>query len=154
MRRRETLSPFGTSPFQHQPAILARHSGAKTMSLGSTPVVWLKSGLCHLTGSPSCAKTVRLTADVPYVKKRNRVPGEHGSSIVIGGSQPRGIEKLIPRTPKLLPTEEHPKDLLRCEAAKACPFGPLGAPSCHERVLCQRPRLIPYELYVSLRVLG
>jgi hypothetical protein len=122
MRRRETLSPFGTSPFQHQPAILARHSGAKTMSLGSTPVVWLKSGLCHLTGSPSCAKTVRLTADVPYVKKRNRVPGEHGPSIVIGGSQPRGIEKSIPRTPKLLQPRNTQKIFLDMRSGQGIPF--------------------------------
>jgi len=44
------------------------------MSLGSTPVVWLKSGLSHLIRSPSCAKTVRLTAAVAYVKKGNNVP--------------------------------------------------------------------------------
>lgn len=73
MRRRETLSPLGTPPFQNQPAILARHPGAKAMSLGSTPVVWLKSGLSHLIGSPSCAKTVRLTAAVAYVKKGTNV---------------------------------------------------------------------------------
>ena len=69
MSRRETLSAFGTPPFQHQPAVLARHSGAKAMSLGSTPVVWLKSGLSHLIRSPSCAKTVRLAVAVSYVKK-------------------------------------------------------------------------------------
>ncbi len=73
MKRRETLSPLGTPPFQHQPAILAGHPGAKTVSLGPTPVVWLKSGLSHLIGSPSCAKTVRLTAAVASVKKASKI---------------------------------------------------------------------------------
>lgn len=73
MKRRETLSPLGTPPFQHQPAILAGHPGAKTVSLGPTPVVWLKSGLSHLIGSPSCAKTVRLTAAVASVKKGSKI---------------------------------------------------------------------------------
>ncbi len=43
------------------------------MSLGSTPVVWLKSGLSHLIKIPSCAKTVRLTAAVASVKKPTKL---------------------------------------------------------------------------------
>ena len=42
------------------------------MSLGSTPVVWLKSGLSHLIKSPSYAKTVRLTARCGSVKKGSK----------------------------------------------------------------------------------
>lgn len=72
MRRCETLSPLGAPPFQYQPAILARHPGPKAMCLGSTSVVWLERGLGHLIRSTSCAKTVRLTAAVAYVKKGKR----------------------------------------------------------------------------------
>jgi hypothetical protein len=39
------------------------------MRLGSTSVVWLKSGLSHLFRISLRAKTVRLTATVGYVKK-------------------------------------------------------------------------------------
>jgi hypothetical protein len=82
MRRCETLSPLGTSPLQYQPAILACHSGAKAVRLGSTPVVWLKSWLGHLFRSPSCAKTVRLTAAVAYVKKGKKVPQAPGKGLI------------------------------------------------------------------------
>ena len=76
--RRETLSPLGTPALQHQPAILASHPGAKAMGLGSTPVVWLKSGLRHRWIS-SCAKTVRLTATVASVKKATLIVAHFGS---------------------------------------------------------------------------
>jgi hypothetical protein len=47
MGRRQTLTPFGATPFQNQTAILARHPGAEAVRLGATAVVGLKRSLRH-----------------------------------------------------------------------------------------------------------
>lgn len=67
--RRKSLPSLGSTPLEHQPPVLARHAGAKTMRLRTAPVVGLKSALGHSDESPSKKKTVRLIAIRTYVKK-------------------------------------------------------------------------------------
>lgn len=47
MRRRETLTPFGATALQDQPAILGSHPRAEAMRLGAATIVRLKGSFRH-----------------------------------------------------------------------------------------------------------
>lgn len=127
------------------------------MSLRSTSVVGLKSGLSHMIKNPSCAKTVRLTAAVCYVKK-----GTQAGLVQIGipkrlnmGLWPTAPERsVLYSISKLFAgSKDRPRRLqLRP------PGSPLDGLSHFPRSdflpPCFMPetRLITYELCVSLRV--
>jgi hypothetical protein len=121
------------------------------MSLGSTSVVWLKSGLSHLNESPSCAKTVRLTATVAHVKKGNKRSARRARSF--SALLNLNVRSLTPggssRTPNL-PSERPQTDIVSGgrKALFVC-----RVPDLSNAVFYAVARLITYELCVSLPLL-
>ena len=69
----QALTAFGASSLEHETAILAGHTRAKTVRLRPSSVVGLKSALRHSDESPYKTKTLRLIGVRIYVKKSTGV---------------------------------------------------------------------------------
>jgi hypothetical protein len=81
MRRRQSLTTLCTTSFEHQSAILARHTCPKAMGLCASTVVRLKCSLRHRSKVLLLTKTLRLIGALSYVKKRgSHFTGDSGYS--------------------------------------------------------------------------